>query len=240
MSLKLSIEKLMHGENLDSELCYAAINELLDPNKNPLQAAAFLVLLRSKSETPQELVAIVNCLRQKMIKVPTQHRVLDIVGTGGDGQNTVNISTGSAILAASCGIKVAKHGNRAASSLAGSADVLEALGVNIQLTPEKVAESIDKIGIGFCYSPNFHPVTKELKLLRKQLNVPTSFNLLGPLLNPANAQHLLLGVMDNNLLSKMATVLQQLYCSRSMLVHGQGLDEISCVGPAQIVELNAA
>lgn len=236
MILKCSIEKLMRKENLASDLCRQALEEMLSA-ENPMQTAAFLVLLRAKPETTEELAAIVNTLRDKMLVVPTKHMVLDIVGTGGDGLNTVNISTGSAILAASCGVKIAKHGNRAASSLAGSADVLEALGVGTNLSPEKISMSIDQIGIGFCYSPNFHPVTCKLRELRKQLNVPTSFNLLGPLLNPANAMHLVLGVLDDALLIKMADLVKRTGNGRSVVVHGCGLDEISCVGPSKIIEI---
>src|SRR5579862_9229330 len=212
MMLKASIETLMRGENLQSIVCQQVLEEMLDPTVNPLQVAAFLVLLRTKQETADELSAIVHALRAKMIVVPTDHSVLDIVGTGGDGLNSVNISTGSALLAASCGVKVAKHGNRSVSSLTGSADVLEALGVNIQLTPGQISRSIDEIGIGFCFAPNFHPTANVLRQLRKELNVPTTFNLLGPLLNPANATHLLLGVMDPALLPIMADVLINTGC----------------------------
>lgn len=238
MILKSSIEKLMRGEDLNGMVCHQAIGEMLNPVNNPLQVAAFLVLLRAKQETADELSAIVNALRAKMIVVHTHHAVLDIVGTGGDGLNSVNISTGSALLAASCGIKVAKHGNRSVTSLAGSADVLEALGVNIQLTPEKISESIDQIGIGFCYSPNFHPMTQSLRHFRKALNIPTTFNILGPLLNPANAMHTILGVLDESLISVMADVLIQTGNGRSVVVHSMGLDEISCVGPTKIIEIN--
>jgi anthranilate phosphoribosyltransferase len=238
MILKSSIEKLMRGENLKSIVCQQALEEMLDPKVNSLQIAAFLVLLRAKKETADELSAIVNTLRSKMIVVPTDHAVLDIVGTGGDGLNSVNISTGSALLAASCGVKVAKHGNRSVSSQTGSADVLEALGVNIQLTPHKVSQSIDQIGIGFCYSPNFHPMTQALKHLRKELSVPTTFNILGPLLNPAKAAHIVLGVFNEALLSTMSDVLIQTGSGRSVVVHGNGLDEISCVGPTKIIEIN--
>src|SRR3989338_2316057 len=238
MILKSSIEKLMRGEHLQGMVCRQVLDEMLDPAVNPLQIAAFLVLLRAKQETADELSAIVNALRDKMIVVPTTHTVLDIVGTGGDGLNTVNLSTGSALLAASCGIKVAKHGNRSISSQTGSADVLEALGVNIQLTPQKISQSIDQIGIGFCYSPHFHSMTQALKYLRKELNVPTTFNLLGPLLNPAHAAHLVLGVLDEALLPIMADVLIQTEHSRSVVVHSMGLDEISCVGPTKVIEIN--
>jgi anthranilate phosphoribosyltransferase len=236
--LRPSIEKLMRGEHLNGITCQQVLDEILDPNINPLQVAAFLTLLRAKRETAEELAAIVKALRAKMIRVPTSATVLDIAGTGGDGFNSVNISTGSAILVASCGVKVAKHGNRAATSLAGSADVLEALGVNIQLTPEQLSQCIDEVGIGFCYAPNFHPIMQALRSLRKQLNIPTTFNLLGPLLNPANVAHILLGVLDAALIPIMADVLIQTGSKRSVIVHGNGLDEISCAGPVKMIEIN--
>ncbi|EKD92352.1 MAG: anthranilate phosphoribosyltransferase [uncultured bacterium] len=238
MILKLNIEKLMRGENLESAMLEKALEELLNPEINPLQISAFLVLLHAKGETVDELSTMIKTLKKKMIPVPTKHKVLDIVGTGGDGLNTINISTGSAILAASCGVKIAKHGNRSVSSLTGSADVLEALGVNIQLTPEQISKSIDQIGIGFCYSPNFHPTTHALKKLRKKLNVPTSFNILGPLLNPANVAHNILGVSNETLMPTLADVLIQNGSKRSVVAHGIGLDEISCAGPVKIIEIN--
>ncbi len=236
--MKTSIEKLIRQEPLSDMLFQQALDEMLDPTTNQIQIAAFLVLLRAKKETATELAAIVKILQHNMLRVHTPHKVLDIVGTGGDGFNTVNISTGSAMLAASCGIKIAKHGNRSVSSLCGSADVLEALGVNIQLTATQVSASIDKIGIGFCYAPNFHPITQAIKNIRKELNVPTTFNILGPLLNPANAQHLILGVLNSQLLPIMADVLLKNGNSRSIIAHSIGLDEINCAGSSEIIEIN--
>lgn len=238
MILKTTIEQLMRGEDLSAQTCQQVMTALLDPTTSPLQIAAFLVLLRAKGETAVELAAIVTALRQSMTIVPTPHAVLDIVGTGGDGLKTVNISTGSALLAASCGVKVAKHGNHSVSSLTGSADVLTALGVNIQLTPTEVAKCIDTIGIGFCYAPNFQPVLTTLRDLRKQLQVATTLNLLGPLLNPAQASHLVLGVADPTLLSTIATVLGKIGCHRAVLAHGAGMDEISTACCTQIIEIN--
>lgn len=237
--MRHSIETLMQKKPLSPNLCEQAMQALFEPETNPLQIAAFLVLLRAKTETAEELIMLVKTLRQKMIVVASAHHVLDIVGTGGDGAKTINISTGSAILAASCGVKIAKHGNRAVSSLSGSADVLEALGVKIELSAEKVSACIDEVGIGFCYSPNFHPAMKTLGELRTQLNVPTTFNLLGPLLNPAKASHYLMGVYDENLLLVMAQVLQQISNTHSLIVHGCGLDEISCAGSATGIEIKA-
>lgn len=238
MILKACVEKLMRGEHLTGNACQQVLNEMLDPNINPLHVAAFLVLLRAKKETAEELTAFVKVLRTKMVILPTHSSVLDIVGTGGDGFNTVNISTGSAILAASCGVKIAKHGNRSVSSLTGSADVLEALGVNTQLTASQISRCIEEVGIGFCYAPNFQPMTQALRAFRKQLNLPTTFNILGPLLNPAKHAHLLLGVMDAALMPVIAEVLSQTTSERSLIVHGNGLDEISCVGPVTMIEVN--
>ncbi len=237
MCLKLAIEKLMQHEDLDAKTCQNAFTEMVSEKCNPLQTAVFLGLLRSKPETAEEISSIVEFLRTKMLRVQSSHATLDIVGTGGDGANTVNISTGSAILAASCGIKVAKHGNRAVSSQAGSADVLEALGLNINLSAEKISQSIDQLGFGFCYSPNFHSTLLTLRNLRKKLNIPTTLNLLGPLLNPANTQYYLLGVLSENLAPIIAQVLQQMGTPRSMVVHGCGLDEISTAGITKILEI---
>lgn len=237
MRLKFAIGKLMQHEDLDAKICQNAFTEMVSEGRNPLQTAVFLGLLRSKPETAEEISSIVEFLKNKMLRVSVSHATLDIVGTGGDGASTVNISTGSAILAASCGIKVAKHGNRAVSSQAGSADVLEALGLNINLSAEKISQSIDQLGFGFCYSPNFHSTLLSLRNLRKELNIPTTLNLLGPLLNPANPQYYLLGVLNENLLPIMAKVLQQTGTPRSMVVHGCGLDEISTVGITKILEI---
>ena len=235
MNLRTSIEKLMLRQNLDSLTCQNIMSDITQPNLNQLQLSAFFALLRSKTETPEELAGILAGLKKNMIPVITPHKVLDIVGTGGDGANTVNISTGSAILAASCGIKIAKHGGRAVSSLAGSADVLEVLGININQTPQKISESIDKINIAFCFAPNFHPALKELRLLRKQLNIPTTINIIAPLLNPASPEHFLFGVYDKDLLLPIA---KSLNTEKSFIVHGSGLDEISCVGSATIIEIS--
>lgn len=237
MILRECILRLMQKQNLTAEDCRQAINEIIIEDANLLQIAAFLVLLRAKPETPTEIVGIVQALREKMHHVPVQGKLMDIVGTGGDNAKTINISTGAAILAASCGVKIAKHGNRAVSSLCGSADVLEELGIDLELSAENVAASIRDVGIGFCYSPNFNPAMQQLRTLRRQLNVPTTFNLIGPLLNPAQATHYLLGVYNEELLTILPEVLQQLGVEHALVVHGDGLDEISCVGPVKAVEV---
>lgn len=237
MRLKEGIETLMAQKSLNSQICKELISDLLEPDSHPFQKVAFLVLLRSKTETADELVGMVSALKEKMLPLRLNRKTLDIVGTGGDRARTVNISTGSAILAAACGVAIVKHGNAAVTSLAGSADVLKALGVNIDLAPEKISAGIDALGIGFCFAPNFHPILRELRSLRQQLNVPTTFNLLGPLLNPAQPKHLLMGMYDPKLLPIMGETLQKLGTERSLVVHGNGIDELSCIGPVTVIEV---
>ena len=237
MRLKQGIETLMAKQNLNQQTCQQMVQDLLHVDSHPFQKVAFLVLLHSKTETAEELIGMVTALQENMVKIKPTKKVLDIVGTGGDGQHTVNISTGSAILAAACGVTIAKHGNSAVTSQSGSADVLSALGVNIHLSPEKTVAGINHLGIGFCFAPNFHPVLRELRHLRRSLNVPTSFNLLGPLLNPCQPEHILLGVYDAKLLRLMAETLQKSGIEQAMVVHGNKIDELSCLGPTSTVEV---
>lgn len=237
MRLKDGIEALMDNQNLNSQVCKQMMTDLLQSDSHPFQKVAFLVLLRSKVETAEELVGMVSALQDKMVPLVPNKKTLDIVGTGGDGARTVNISTGSALLAAACGVAVAKHGNAAVTSLAGSADVLTALGVNIHMAPDKIIQSIDKLGIGFCFAPNFHPILRELRTLRQQLNVPTSFNVLGPLLNPTKPAHVILGVFDPNFMPIMGQTLQKLGTEHALIVHGNGIDELSCIGPVKTLEV---
>jgi anthranilate phosphoribosyltransferase len=183
------------------------------------------------------LIGIIQAMRHLMIQVPVSSPVLDIVGTGGDGAHTLNISTASAILAASCGVKIAKHGNRSVSSLCGSADVLEALGIDIYRNPAQISRSIAEIGIGFIFAPEFHPALKHLKEIRKGLGTRTLFNIIAPLLNPAQAEHLMLGVFSEQLLEIAARILQRLNTRRSFVFYGCGLDELSCIGPSQVIEV---
>lgn len=239
MRLKQGIEALMAKQNLNQHVCQEMVTDLLHSDSHPFQKVAFLVLLHSKTETADELLGMVIALQEKMITIKPNKKVLDIVGTGGDGKHTVNISTGSAILAAACGVTIAKHGNAAVTSQSGSADVLSALGINIHLSPEKIEAGINTLGIGFCFAPNFHPILRELRNLRQALNVPTSFNLLGPLLNPAQPAHLLLGVYDPKLLKLMGETLQKASVEHAMVVHGNEIDELSCLGPASIVNVTS-
>lgn len=238
MHLKTGITQLTQMQNLTAELCEKIITEIAENELNSLHVGIFLSLLRAKSETSNELTGLVVGLQKMMIPVSVPYKVLDLVGTGGDRTNTVNISTGSAILAASCGVKIVKHGSRAVSSLAGSADVLEALGVVINLSPEQVSQSVHEIGIGFCYAPNFNPTMLKLRPLRQELGFPTSLNFLGPLLNPAKADHYVMGVYDKTMMLKMAEVLRVIAPQRSVIVHSSGLDELSCIGPTTVIEIN--
>ena len=231
-----TLEKLLVQNDLSEEESKLAMQEIF-AGASPYQAASFLMLMRSKGETAEELFGIIEAMRERMVRVPVKSRVLDIVGTGGDGAQTLNISTASAILAASCGVKVAKHGNRSVSSLCGSADVLEALGVNILAPKESLGRSIEELGIAFFFAPEFHPALKQLREVRKGLGTRTLFNIIAPFLNPATPEHFMIGVYSKELLDIAAAVLSRLNTRRSLVFHGSGLDELSCVGVAQAMEV---
>ena len=235
--LKASIQKLLRKENLHALDMEFALKAILTGH-NEAQIAAFLTLLSAKGETAEEIYELVKTMQSLMITTDTGFPVLDIVGTGGDGFNTVNISTGSALLAASCGVKIAKHGNRSVSSMSGSADVLEQLGMNIDMSPSDISACIKSNHFGFFYAPNFHPALGELKLIRKRLGLPTVFNRVGPLLNPARAQFLMIGVADLSYLNIIADVLLKLGVARALVFHCSGLDEICTLGPIDMIEIN--
>lgn len=234
--LKKSIEKLIQGEDLSHDECEAVIEEMLT-EKNPYQMAAFLVLMRSKGETADELYGIVLAMRKQMIHVKIQTPILDIVGTGGDNSHSVNISTGSALLAAAAKVKVAKHGNRAVSSKCGSADVLEAMGISIEVSPEKVRKGVEEIGIGFMFAPFYHPAFKAISSVRRGLGIRTLFNVIGPLLNPAGPSFHLLGVADEKLLDLLADVMMKLGTKKTLLIYGNGMDELTPIGPCDVIEV---
>lgn len=235
--LKTFIKKLYEKNDLTSEQAEEAMMHLINSDDECL-IAAFLSLLSAKGETPEELFGMIQALQKKMVVIPMDMPLLDIVGTGGDGANTINISTAASILAASCGAIVAKHGNRAFSSKCGSANLLEKLGIAIEMNPDQLISCIQKIGIGFCFSPRFHPALKKIKHIRDKLGIVTSFNLLGPMLHPAKISYALIGVYKRNLMSKFSQCLRKLKLKKAMIVHGNGLDELNLLGINHVIEIS--
>ena len=213
-----------------------ATMEALLGGASPAQIAAFLVLLRAKGETGPEVAGLAEAMLATGVPVPAGPGVLDIVGTGGDGIGSVNISTGATVIAAAAGGRVAKHGNRSVSSLCGSADVVEALGVPLDLGPAGILACLDAAGIAFMYAPVFHPAIAAVGPVRKALKVRTAFNILGPLLNPARAQFALVGVYSPSIAPLMASALGALGVERALVVHSAGLDELTPMAPALVIE----
>ena len=239
--LKPFIAKTINRTDLTAEEAEEAMNIIMTGQATPAQIGAYLVSLRMKGETIPEITGSVRAMRANAVKVKLadpNERIYDIVGTGGDGAHTFNISTAAAFVLAGTGRKVAKHGNRAASSQCGSADVLSALGVNLDLTPEQVAKAIDTIGIGFMFAPKFHPAMKYAVGPRKEIGQRTIFNILGPLTNPANANIQLTGVFDPKLTEPLAHVLNELGSKAAMVIHGAGgADELNTCGVNRISHL---
>jgi len=236
--LKEAIAMLVEGKSLTTEQAANVMEEIMSGEATPAQISAFVTALRIKGETEDEITGLAKTMRAKAIDVKVDGMVVDVVGTGGDNSGTFNISTASALVAASAGLKVAKHGNRAMSSHCGSADVLEALGVKIDLNAEQVQKCIQEIGIGFMFAPVFHPPMKYAAAPRREIGIRTVFNILGPLTNPAGAKSMVLGVASKDLLDKMAVVLQNLGCHHAMVVHGEdGLDEITVTEKSNVREI---
>jgi len=235
-TIQAAIARLIEGENLSEAEAEAVMDEIMEGVATPAQIGAFLTALRMKGETVPEIVGCARSMRKHVIPVrPQRQDLVDTCGTGGDGKGTFNISTTVAFVVAGAGLGVAKHGNRAASSRSGSADVLEALGANLNLTPQQVADCIDETGIGFLFAPAHHPAMKHAIGPRRELGVRTVFNILGPLTNPAFAPCQLMGVFDGALTEPLAQVLQDLGSRAAVVVHGaDGLDELSTTGPNRV------
>jgi anthranilate phosphoribosyltransferase len=237
---KEALNQLLNRQDLSHTQMLAVMQQVMGGELTSAQIAALLIALRMKGETVDEIAAAATVMRQLSTKVEIQDKthLVDTCGTGGDGIQTFNVSTVSAFVAAAAGAKVAKHGGRSVSSTCGSADVLEALGVNVNKTPEQVAQSVDEIGIGFMFAPNHHSAMKHAAPVRKELGVRTIFNLLGPLTNPASAKRQVMGVFDKALTAKLAQVLHKLGSEHVLVVHGaDGMDEISFTGDSYIAEL---
>ena len=230
--------KLTAGVDLSRTEARAALNDIMSGGATAAQTSAFIISLRIKGETAEEMAGLVETMRAVAVTVSIGEAVVDTAGTGGDRSGTFNISTTAALIAAGAGAKVAKHGNRSASSQCGSADVLEALGVGIELVPEQTAEMVREAGFGFFFAPRYHPAMKYVVPIRRQLGIPTVFNFLGPLTNPAGATRQLIGVYDSRMAERMIGVLSRLGTERALVVHADdGLDEVSVSGPTRGFEL---
>lgn len=238
-AIRSALAKLVERENLAEDEAAACMRELMAGTATPAQFGAYVVALRMKGETPDEIVGMAQVMREHARAVAVEGDLLDTCGTGGDASGSFNVSTCAAFIAAGAGARVAKHGNRAMSSQCGSADVLEALGANIDLTPEQVAACIERTGVGFMFAQAFHPAMKHVAPLRREIGVRTVFNVLGPLTNPAGARRQVLGVARADLVDTMAEVLQRLGTECALVVHGDdGYDEVSITGPTTVAELS--
>ncbi len=230
--------RLTAGEILSRGEAYAALEEILDGKATGAQIGGFLVGLRARGETADEMTGLVAAMLDHAEALPVGGDLLDTCGTGGDRSRSINVSTIAAFVAAGAGARVCKHGNRAASSAAGSADVLEALGVVVDLGPAGVARCVEDAGMGFCFAPRFHPAMRHAGPVRAELGIPTVFNFLGPLAHPARARFQVVGVSDPAMAETMAGVLAANESRHAMVVHGaDGLDEISTTGPTRVIEI---
>ena len=233
--IRETIEILVSNRSLSFEEAAQVMEEIMTGQASPAQFAAFVTALRIKGETPDEIAGMASVMRAKATPVNVSSDVVDTCGTGGDGSSSFNISTTAAFVAAGAGLKVAKHGNRAMSSHCGSADILEALGVQINLGAEAVAQCIEEVGIGFMFAPMFHPAMKHAAAPRREIGIRTVFNILGPLTNPAGAKSQVIGVPSKELGEKIAHVLHRLGTKHSLVVHGtDGMDEISISGESLV------
>ncbi|MDF1526346.1 MAG: anthranilate phosphoribosyltransferase [bacterium] len=241
--LRESLNKVVEGQSLDAEAMTAAVGVIMEGQATGAQIGAFLTALRLKGETGEEIAGAVTALRDRSVKLPgikdgKGNGLIDTCGTGGDGAGTVNVSTLAALTAAGAGARVAKHGNRSVSSLCGSADLLTALGVRIDVSPEVAARCLKEAGFAFLFAPLYHPAMKSVAPVRQEMGIRTLFNLIGPLCNPAGVKHQVMGVYSEDLVELIAGVLGKLGCERAMIVASKdGLDEISVCAPTTIAHL---
>jgi anthranilate phosphoribosyltransferase len=238
-----AIAHVVAGQHLSETEAAAAMEEIMTGVATPSQLGAFLTALRLKGETVEELTGLARVMREKAVHVslPSGIQAVDTCGTGGDAAGTFNVSTAAGLVVAASGQPVAKHGNRAATSRSGSADVLEALGVKLELGPEQVARCIDEAGFGFMFAPAYHPAMRHVGPTRREIGIRTVFNILGPLTNPAGASYQVLGVADPSLLRLMGEVLLRLGCARALIVHGEdGVDELSLAAPTRVCDVRGA
>jgi anthranilate phosphoribosyltransferase len=239
--VKEYIQKITERQNLNRDEAASAMRIIMEGGATEAQIVAFLIALRLKEEQPEELLGFVEVMRENSVKVTlADHNAIDMCGTGGDGSGTFNISTVASFVVAGAGVTVAKHGNRSVSSSCGSADVLKALGVNIELSPNKIETCINTVGIGFLFAPLFHPAMKYAAKPRSELGVKTCFNMLGPMTNPAGVQRQLVGAFSQQVAIKIASVYQQLKPTLVIVVSSHdGLDEVSLHSPTTVHEVNA-
>lgn len=242
MNPQIILARILEQREIPYEDMIELMRAIMSGNVSPIMTAALVAGLRMKRESIGEISAAAQVMRELAVRIEVagSDHLVDTCGTGGDGRSTFNISTASAFVAAAAGVQVAKHGGRSVSSKVGSADVLEAIGINLDQTPDQIAQSITEVGIGFMFAPNFHHAMKHAAPVRRELGVRTIFNILGPLTNPAGAKNQLLGVFNPDLTSVLAQVLLRLGSRHAMIVHGSdGLDEITISGPTRVAELNA-
>jgi anthranilate phosphoribosyltransferase len=239
MTVQEALARLLDGHDLSREQARAVMNEVMSGEATPAQIGGLLVALRLKGETADEIAGCAEAMRAHVLSVqPRRDDLVDTAGTGGDGARTINISTAAALVAAAAGAGVAKHGNRAVSSASGSADVLEALGFELELPPARIERSIDELGFGFLFAPTHHPAMRHAAPVRRELAARTVFNVLGPLTNPAGARAQVVGVYAPTLVRTIAEVLAQLGAHRAFVVHGAGgIDELSPTGPNLVCEV---
>ena len=235
MTIRDAIETVVGGGDLSADAAASAMGAIMSGDATPAQIGAFAAALRMKGETVDEIAGMARAMREKSLRVAAAGVVVDTCGTGGDSSGSFNISTTAALIAAGAGVKVAKHGNRAMSGSTGSADVLEALGVKIALTPESVARCLDEVGFGFMFAQGFHPAMRFAAAPRREIGIRTVFNILGPLTNPAGASRQVIGVSDPSAAPKMARALALLGSEKALVVHGaDGMDELTITGPSAV------